>query len=74
MNISITLVSVGVAIAAMVIVTVAVSAGVRRAPSTATHRATKVDVLFVVSTGSRQRHAHHRVGVRHRGASRPRNP
>jgi hypothetical protein len=55
MNISITLVSVGVAIAAMVIVTVAVSAGVRRSPSTATYRATKPDVLFVVSTRKWQR-------------------
>ncbi|KTR90868.1 hypothetical protein NS220_14905 [Microbacterium testaceum] len=63
MNFSTTAVSVGVAVAAMVIVTLAVSAGIRRSPSTATYKATKGNVLFVVSTRRWQRVLIRSVGI-----------
>lgn len=63
MNFSITAVSVGVAVAAMVIVTLAVSAGIRRSPSTATYKATKGSVLFVVSTRRWQRVLIRTIGI-----------
>ena len=63
MNFSTTAVSVGVAVAAMVIVTLAVSAGIRRSPSTATYKATMANVLFVVSTRRWQRVLIRTVGI-----------
>ncbi|MDF2664737.1 MAG: formate hydrogenlyase subunit 4 [Microbacterium sp.] len=63
MNFSTTLVSVGIAVAAMTIVTLSVSAGIRRSPSNATYRATKENVLFVVSTRRWQRVLIRTVGI-----------
>lgn len=63
MNFSTTAVSVGIAVAAMIIVTLAVTAGVRRSPSTATYRATKSNVLFVVSTRRWQRVLIRTIGI-----------
>jgi hypothetical protein len=62
-NFSTTLVSVGIAVAAMTIVTLSVSAGIRRSPSNATYRATKENVLFVVSTRRWQRVLIRTVGI-----------
>jgi len=63
MDFSTMAVSVGIAMAAMVIVTLAVSAGIRRSPSIATYKATKDDVLFVVSTRRWQRVLIRTVGI-----------
>jgi hypothetical protein len=63
MNFSTTLLSVGIAVAAMVVITLAVSAGVRRSPATATYKATKSNVLFVVSTRRWQRVLIRTVGI-----------
>ena len=63
MNFSTTLLSVGITVAAMVVITLAVSAGIRRSPATATYKATKSNVLFVVSTRRWQRVLIRTVGI-----------
>lgn len=63
MNLTTTFTSVGIAIVVMTVVTIAVSAGIRRSPSTATYTATKGNVLFVVSTRRWQRVLIRSVGI-----------